>query len=163
MNYSFLFDKLSEHKVHYVICGGVAVNLHGIPRMTADIDIILDLNSANIQNFKKAADDLKYKLSVPLSLDELTDEKRRTDIVKDKNLIALSFYNYDKNYLALDVLIDFPILFADLWEEKEIRKNNGTEIFLVSLNHLIKLKEYSNRIQDQQDVYFLSKMKNEKD
>ena len=160
MNYSFLFDKLFEHRVRYLICGGVAVNLHGVPRMTADIDLILDLTQANIQNFSKAVSELKYKLSVPVSLDDLYDEKKRTALIKNKNLVALSFYNFDKNYLALDVLIDFPVLFEELWQQKEVRKSGETEINIVNINHLIKLKEYSNRTQDKDDIYFLSKIKN---
>ena len=53
MNYKLLFEKLEEYKVRYVVCGGLAVNLHGIPRMTADVDIILDLTVENLSQFEK--------------------------------------------------------------------------------------------------------------
>lgn len=162
MNYSLLFNKLHENKIRYVICGGLAVNLHGVPRMTADIDIILDLTSENIKQFEQCVRDLNYKLSVPVSFNDIADEKKRKELAVSKNLIALSFFNYDKNFLSLDVLIEFPIAFSELWEMKEIRKEGTSEINLVSIDHLIKLKEYSNRIQDQQDIYFLSKIKDEK-
>jgi hypothetical protein len=76
-----------------------------------------------------------------------------------KNLVALSFFNFDKNFLALDVLIDFPIPFEELWNHMETRKEGDMHVNLVSIDHLIKLKEYSNRTQDQQDVYYLSKIK----
>jgi len=42
MEYLQLFKKLSEEQVRYLICGGLAVNIYGIPRMTADIDLLLD-------------------------------------------------------------------------------------------------------------------------
>lgn len=160
MNYSALFQCLQQNQVRYLICGGLAVNLHGVPRMTADVDIILDLIPENIKKFQTCASKLNYKLTVPINLNDLSDHQKRKDIIQSKNLIALSFYNYDKNFLVLDVLIDFPIEFDEMWNQKVIRNNGGSEICLVSIDHLIKLKEYSNRIQDQQDIYFLSRIKN---
>ncbi len=162
MNYKSLFDKLNEYKVRYVICGGLAVNLHGIPRMTADIDIIIDLQRENIEKFMCAVEEIKYTLSLPIKKEELWEEAKRKTLIKDKNLIALSFYNFDNNTVALDVIIDFPIAFDQLWARKIIRKSGISDINVVSIDDLILLKEYSNRIQDQQDVLFLSKIKSGK-
>jgi len=41
-----VFRLLEEHDVRYVIVGGIAVILHGTPRLTADLDIIIDLEPA---------------------------------------------------------------------------------------------------------------------
>ena len=54
MEYQKLFKTLNQYKVNYLICGGMAVNIYGIPRMTADIDIILDFEENNISNFENA-------------------------------------------------------------------------------------------------------------
>ncbi|MEO8148415.1 MAG: hypothetical protein ABI723_12290 [Bacteroidia bacterium] len=162
MNYAELFQCLHQHDVRYLICGGLALNLHGVPRMTADVDIILDLHSENLKKFETCASKLNYKLTIPVKFGDVADDEKRKELIQSKNLIALSFYNYDKNFLVLDVLIDFPIAFDEMWGQKAIRNNGGSEIYLVSIDHLIKLKEYSNRIQDQQDIYFLSKIKNAK-
>jgi hypothetical protein len=162
VNYIQLFEKLNEHNVRYVICGGLAVNLHGVPRMTADIDIILDLDRNNIEKFMVAANELNYSMSLPLKTEDIWEEKKRQSLIKEKNLVALSFYNYDDNTVALDVLIDFPIQFEQLWINKSVRKSGNSDIYIVHIDDLIKLKEYSNRIQDQQDIMFLSKIKNEK-
>jgi hypothetical protein len=40
-DYLAIFKKLNERKIKYIVVGGIAVNLHGIPRMTYDIDLIL--------------------------------------------------------------------------------------------------------------------------
>ncbi len=160
MDFGILFKKFQEHNIRYVVCGGLAVNLHGIPRMTADIDIILDLTEPNLLSFEKCTSDLNYNLSVPVKLTELSDELSRRKLIQSKNLVALSFYNFDKNFLALDLLIDFPIPFEELWNSRAIRKEGDLEVCLVSIDHLIKLKEYSNRAQDKQDIYYLSKIKN---
>lgn len=159
MNYSILFKKLFEHDVRYVICGGLAVNLHGIPRMTADIDLILDLTKENLNTFNTCVDELKYKIAIPFNLTEAADETNRKKLKEEKNLVAISYYNYDSSFMALDVLIDFPIPFEKLWKNKIIRKEGSVDINLVSVDDLISLKEYANRIQDKQDIYFLSKLK----
>jgi hypothetical protein len=162
MNYSALFRQLQNHNIRYVVCGGLAVNLHGIPRMTADIDLILDLSQENLLAFQKCVSELNYHISVPIKITEMADQSKREKIKEEKNLVAISFYNYDKNFLALDVLIDFPIAFEELWKNKIIRKEGDIAISLVSIDHLIQLKEFAGRIQDKEDIYFLSKIKNGK-
>ncbi len=160
MNYKLLFEKLEEYKVRYVVCGGLAVNLHGIPRMTADVDIILDLTVENLSQFEKCVDELQYKNGVPIKISDLADELKRKKLVTTKNLIALSFFNYDTAFLALDVVIEFPILFSELWDKRVERMEGNLKLNVVSIDHLIKLKEFANRIQDRQDIYFLSKIRN---
>ena len=64
--------------------------------------------------------------------------------------------------MNLDVLLDVPINFEEMWNVREIRKSGGTEINVVCVEHLIALKKYANRKQDIDDVILLSKLKNEK-
>ncbi len=160
MNYLLLFNSFQKNEVRYLICGGLAVNLHGVPRMTADIDIILDLSEQNIDRFQKSVSETNYKLSIPVQLKDISDSKFRTKLKTEKNLVALSFYNPDKDFVVLDVLIDFPEEFEKLWSNREIKKVKDVNINLVSIDDLIALKKYSDRIQDQQDIHYLSKIKN---
>ena len=160
MNYGLLFGKLQEYEVRYVVCGGLAVNLHGIPRMTADVDIILDLTVENLYRFEQCASSIKYQLNIPVKISDLADELKRKNLIESKNLVTLSFFNYDKDFLALDVLLHFPLTFDELWNQRVIRKEGNINLNIVSIDHLIKLKEFSNRVQDRQDIYFLSKIKN---
>lgn len=160
MNYGLLFGKLEEYEVRYVVCGGLAVNLHGIPRMTADVDIILDLTDLNLSRFEKCTSEINYKTSIPVKISDLADELKRKALIESKNLVAISFYNYDKDFLTLDVVIKFLIPFSELWEKRIVRKEGSLNLNVVSIDHLIKLKEFSNRLQDRQDIHFLSKIKN---
>ncbi len=162
MNFGLLFETLNKYDVRYVICGGLAVNLHGVPRMTADIDIILDMNQENLLHFEKCAASLNYLVSVSVKISDLSDELTKRRLIESKHLIALSYFNYDKNLLALDVVIDFPVPFTELWNNRTVKKEGAIEVNVVSIEHLIALKEFSNRAQDIQDVYYLSKIKNGK-
>ena len=65
--------------------------------------------------------------------------------------------------MSLDVLLDVPVPFEELWGAKEERTINTISVKLVSVQHLIDLKKYANRKQDIDDVVLLSKLlKNEK-
>lgn len=47
LDYLAIFKKLNEKEIRYIVAGGIAVNLYGIPRMTYDVDLILDLEDKN--------------------------------------------------------------------------------------------------------------------
>ena len=48
---SRFFRELEASKVRYLLVGGLAMNLHGVPRMTMDVDIILAMDEPNLQAF----------------------------------------------------------------------------------------------------------------
>jgi len=158
MEYLKLFNALNHFQVKYLICGGLAVNIYGIPRMTADIDILLDFEENNISAFENAIKLLSYKNTIPISLKSFVSKEERKIAIAEKNLIAYSYYSSQMGFINLDVLIDVPIEFKELWETKTTKKNINTLLHLVSVENLIKLKEYSNRLQDQNDILLLSKL-----
>ncbi len=158
MEYFQLFKKLSQQQVRYLICGGLAVNIYGIPRMTADIDLLLDFTDENIDKFENAVKLLMYQSTIHVSIKTFVNKEERQKVIKDKNLIAYSYFNSQSNYMNLDVLMDVPIAFDELWDKKEERIVDGTSVNLVSIEHLILMKKYANRKQDIDDVILLSKL-----
>ena len=163
MIYPQLFQALFLNNIHYLICGGLAVNIYGIPRMTADIDLLLNLTPNNITQFENTMNKLNYKPLIPLSLQTLQDEKTRTYYIKERNLIGYSYFNSQKNFVNIDILLDLPISFQSMWENKEIRTIDNYQIYLISIQHLIELKNYSNRIQDQKDIQLLNQIQTKND
>ncbi len=159
MEYLKLFSKLEEQEVHYLICGGLAVNIYGIPRMTADIDLLLDFNEQNLLAFENVMNEIGYKPTLPIKLSSLFEFDKRKLLKDEKNLIAFSFFNQANNLMSVDVLLDLPITFEELWKNKTIRKFESTEVYLVSVQDLIALKEFSGREQDKQDIIYLKQYK----
>jgi predicted nucleotidyltransferase len=152
-----LVASLAQRGIRYLLCGGLAVNIYGVQRSTGDIDILLDFEEENVSSFLSAVKLLHYINSLPLRLEELVDEATRTSQIRNRNLIAYSFYSTLKGRMSLDVLIDVPFPFHELWARKEERMFEGTPVQLVSRKDLIALKEYAGREQDKQDIILLSK------
>jgi predicted nucleotidyltransferase len=158
MEYLELFKKLEQQNIRYLLCGGLAVNIYGIPRMTADIDILIDFTEENLTKFENTLKILLYQSRLPLSIKTFVNKEERQKAVKEKNLIAYSYFNSQSNYMSLDVLMDIPLQFDELWASKENRSVDGISLNIVSIQHLIELKQYANRKQDIDDVLLLSKM-----
>jgi len=56
------------NKIRYLLCGGVAVNLYGIPRTTVDLDLIVDLSYENLKNFILTIKNAGLTLKQPVNL-----------------------------------------------------------------------------------------------
>jgi hypothetical protein len=50
MYYFEILEALYNKRVEYLIIGGLAVNLYGVPRVTQDIDLIISTTKRNITN-----------------------------------------------------------------------------------------------------------------
>lgn len=42
-----VFKSLSVHEVRYLVVGGVAAIVHGVPRTTFSLDLLIEANEAN--------------------------------------------------------------------------------------------------------------------
>ncbi|PIX26488.1 MAG: hypothetical protein COZ68_01110 [Deltaproteobacteria bacterium CG_4_8_14_3_um_filter_43_13] len=63
LDYLGILKKMNEKGVRYIVVGGIAVNLYGIPRMTYDIDLMLDLEDKNLKKFLKLLKSWGFKPS----------------------------------------------------------------------------------------------------
>lgn len=49
-----VFSSLHDHKVKYLVIGGIAAILHGVPRTTFDLDILIEATPENAQKLLDA-------------------------------------------------------------------------------------------------------------
>jgi hypothetical protein len=49
-----VYSSLLKHKVKYVTIGGIAAILHGVPRATFDLDILIEATPENAQRLLDA-------------------------------------------------------------------------------------------------------------
>lgn len=166
MYYEDVFRKLNEKKVRYVVVGGVALVLHGVVRLTVDLDLMINLDEKNLLKFLDVLKSLEYKPKMPVKVAEFLDSKKRKKWMKEKNMKVFSFHNPKKPFNVIDVLIDEPISFEEIYKKRKIIKVDEVEIPIVSIDHLIKLKKMSAREHDIADIESLKNLleiiKNEK-
>ncbi len=157
MYYIELFENLFKEKVKYLIVGGLAVNLYGIPRVTMDVDLIISLKMENLDKLRKVLLELNYKSIYP-DIDFIVP-RLIDNWIKERNMFAFSFKNFNEPYKQIDILLPFSKDFNYYWENRVERKINNITIYLISKNDLIKIKEKSQRIQDKKDLELLKKIK----
>lgn len=161
MFYEEVLKSLQKHGVRYLILGGAAVNLHGVPRMTGDLDIAVDLSSENVNALVDALEEAELKPSLPVDPRTLTDPGERDRLRQEKHLVALTFQGTagDRPYREVDVLLDNPIDFNEMYEKRERLTTGDITIDVVSLDHLIEIKSGQGREQDLADAEALKKIR----
>ena len=93
VTYQRVVEELNAHQVEYLVAGGVAVNLFGIPRMTADLDLLVRLEKKNLESFLLVMSKLDFMPRLPVAAEKLLSRERRLQWVTERNLKVFSFYH----------------------------------------------------------------------
>lgn len=157
--YVEIFQRLNRAKINYLVVGGVAVNLHGYKRFTADIDIVVALDEDNLSKLDKLMDELGYMPRIPVDLKALSDDERLYDIIENKNCKAYTYNGPAGTILQIDVLVEESIKFHTLYENKIVKNIGNMKIPVVGLDDLINMKEKASRPRDLEDLDALLDLK----
>ena len=159
MYYESVFRTFQREKVSYLIAGGMAVNLYGVPRFTKDLDILIDPSEGNLKRLGKALKFLGYKPKVPVSFKEFLNPANWTKWKREKGMIAFNLYHPKKAYEEIDLLVNVPLSFSKAKKNSETLRAGNLRLYLVSLDDLIRMKRNSKRQQDLADIEALKKVK----
>lgn len=158
MFYQEVFQSLQNHKVSYLVSGGVAVVLHGVLRFTADLDLIVDFEPENLKRLLLALHESGYKPKLPVRASDFLDPANRKLWAEEKNMIVFSFYNREAPYKLIDIFVEELIPFNELDSAKKEVFAGGIHIPVVSMDHLIRLKKLADRRQDIADIESLEEL-----
>ena len=142
-----LIELLEKSGIEYAVCGGLALAIHGFPRATFDIDILIKPES-----LEKAYEIVAGKGYDIRGLD-MSFKERAVEIRR------VSKIDSDGEVLSLDFLLVTPKV-EDVWETKEEYDWQGKDLWLVSREGLIKMKTLAGRDKDLID---LGSLKGEED
>ena len=132
-----VFSSLSSHDVRYVVIGGIAAVLHGVPRATFDLDILIDATPENANRLLAALRDAGFGTA---------------DLVDAETLLANEITVFSDR-VRIDVQTSTPgLMFKDAWKNRETMSFGGQSFFVVSRNDLIAAKRASGRPRDLEDV-----------
>ena len=155
LDFQTIFKELNEIGIDYLVVGGLAVNFHGIPRMTYDIDLMILLESENILKLVRKLTQWGYRPKIPIDAKDLADETKRNSWVREKGMKALNFYSETLPIGEIDIVIDSPIPYKELKTRAIKIKLKDEKIPTVSIHDLIELKLRAGRKQDLADVEHL--------
>ncbi|MBI5789801.1 MAG: hypothetical protein HZA78_13200 [Candidatus Schekmanbacteria bacterium] len=159
MYYEEIFRELSHRRIKYLVAGGVALVLHGVLRLTADLDLLLDMETANLIKFVEVMQALDYKPKLPVAINDFLDSQTRQKWVLEKNLSAFSFVNTN-GYQIVNVLLNTPLDFSPSAKHKKTFTAKGINIPIVSAADLIQMKRFAGRPQDLADIAALEQIIN---
>ena len=155
LDYQRIFKELNELRIDYLVVGGLAVNFHGVPRMTYDIDLMILLQPNNIIKTVDKLAKWGYKPKVPIDPKDLADESKRNSWIQDRGLKAINFYSEKLPVGEIDIVIDSPISYNELKKRSIKIELQGEKVPVVSIYDLIELKMQAGRKQDLADVEHL--------
>lgn len=144
-----LIKKFNQQQIDYAVCGGWAMAIHGAPRATVDIDLLV--SSENLQNAWKIAEDLGYSIEgLPLSFDRGIIEIRRVSKIDEES----------KTIFTIDFLLVTEGL-KQVWKTRENIDFEEDKVWTVSREGLIFMKKLSGRHKDLGDIESLTELENE--
>jgi len=156
--YEDILVAFHKQKVKYIIVGGVAINLHGFIRNTADMDILVEMSDENLRKIVSILKKKGYHVKQPVDPIGIADKRIRHDWIHNKNMKAFNFYKEDE-LKEVDIIIESPVSYQEAKKNALELKIDDIKISVISIKDLIKMKAYAGRDQDQKDIEQLKRIK----
>ena len=154
---------LNDANVRYVVVGGVAVVLHGYARLTADLDLAVDLAPEEAKRAVDALVDLGFVPTAPVDPASFADPAARRRWMDEKHMRVFALSRPDNPLHEVDLFVENPIDFEELWARSEMVEVSRTVVRIASIEDLIEMKRAVGRPQDLEDVEALEAIREERD
>ncbi|WP_298266424.1 nucleotidyl transferase AbiEii/AbiGii toxin family protein [Geobacter sp.] len=153
-----IFRRFNEKGLDYVIIGGVALLMHGVVRLTADLDLMVALEHDNLRKLIDVMAELGYRPRIPEPAGALLDSAKRQGWIDQKNMEVFSFYDPGQPVALIDIMIHEPVDYRTLRERAVMMDINELSVPVASREDLIAMKRISGRPQDIEDVKALERL-----
>lgn len=154
---------LVRHDVPFVVVGGVAVVLHGHPRLTADLDLVIDLATEHVDDAVRVLTQLGLRPRLPLDPRDLGDPDVRRGWIEERHLRVVSFHDPDDPLREVDVFADPPVPYPDLRARADLVRLGELTVPVAAIDDLIVMKRLAGRPQDLADVAALQDIRRRRD
>src|ERR1700749_1048295 len=117
-----VFASFQKHKVSYLVIGGIAAVLHGVPRATFDLDILIEASPDNARRLLDALVEANFATATMITADELLAHE--ITIFRDR--------------VRIDVQTSTPgIKFQDAWLNKVSMSYQGQDFYVAAREDVI--------------------------
>ncbi len=135
-----VFSSFQKHNVKYLIIGGIAAVLHGVPRATFDLDILIEATPENATALLEAMLEARLGTAALTTVEELLTHE-------------ITIFN---DRVRIDVQTKTPgITFMTAWNNRETMTYSGQDFYVVSREDLIASKKAAGRDKDLEDIRLL--------
>lgn len=129
---------LNEAKVEYLVVGGWAVTIHGVPRYTKDLDVWIGMTAENAKRIVAALHRFGFTHG----------EAGESLFVEPGNIVRMGFPP-----MRIEIMNQIDgVMFEDCFERRTMRQASGLDLPVISLDDLLANKRASGRPQDLADV-----------
>ncbi len=135
-----VFKSFQQHEVKYVVIGGVASVLHGVPRATFDLDILIEATAQNAKRLLKALAEAGFGTATMTSAEDIVAHE-------------ITVFN---DRVRIDVQTKTPgVTFEEVWLRRKTINYQGQDFFVLSRDDLIASKRACGRDVDIEDIRLL--------
>lgn len=135
-----VFASFQRHRVKYLVIGGIAAVLYGVPRATFDLDVLIEASRDNAERLLDALIEAELGAASLTSAEEL--------LANEITVFA--------DRVRIDVQTQTPGLdFETAWERRNEMEYRGQPFYVVTREDLISSKRAAGRDIDLQDVRLL--------
>ena len=153
-----LFTALHAAKIEYAAVGGVAVNIHGVPRMTYDVDIVVATTESSLRAVREVLEQLGLRSRLPFALESIADVATRVELETERSLFAVTFTDPANPLREVDVLIA-PSLDPDGIAARAVERSAGSiPVRVATIEDLVRMKRIANRPQYLADIAHLERI-----
>lgn len=154
-----LIKLLAENDVDFVLVGGLAVALHGYPRMTMDVDVALAMDEANLRCFIDSAKAAGLQPTIPVPIESLAKPELIEQWHREKGMLAFSLRSPAALATVIDILVRPVVPYAELRAAAVPIDTGPYRIRVASIDHLIVMKTGTGRGKDAVDIEALRNLK----
>ena len=141
-----IINKLNEAKLSYVLVGGAALVIHGLPRSTLDIDIYVPAKEEALNKLFQITDSLGLG----------TKQKAILAISHQPKLFVNQWICFSyKGQDILDAFLASEKEFNKLYANSQLKKNQSVTIRVAPLKDIKLMKKKSGRPVDLTDLKFI--------
>ena len=149
--------------MRYVVVGGVATVLHGHARLTADVDLVIDLEPAACRRALDVLGSLGLEPRLPVDAMDFADPAVRRRWIEEKGMRVFSLIDPNNPLRSVDLFTEPVLDFEELWSGAEVIPLRETAVRIASIPHLIELKRLAGRPKDLDDIARLEEIQRRKE
>ena len=122
--------------VRAVVVGGVAVVLHGHPRLTVDLDLVLDLADENVAKALAVLREQGLVPRLPVPAEQFADAAMRDRWRRERELVVFSLHDPANPLREVDLFAHPPVPFEELWDASALVTVEGVPVRVAGIEHV---------------------------